>query len=501
MVIKSTVAMNGSAGARTIRLAPRCALTHSNHSLATGKRRGSVPRRTPLSLLAGATAAAVALCLSIAAPVPAWAQDGKWWEKLPGFGTPEVRRSTPKRSATKAAAEPLTDLREGPIPLRSDEMLDMLKKAIERYRTIAQKGGWPSIGKVTLLRPGDDNEAVPYLRKRLIASGDIPEKAAKYYRGSFHFDEWLEFGVKAFQRRHGLRESGRLDRPTRAQLAVTAEARLRQLELNKRRIAALIEGRVEDRYVLVNIPAFQLEAVERYEVKRRHRVIVGKPDRQTPAIAATIKGLNFFPFWRVPESVAKLDLIPRLLKEPDYLKKERIRIVQNNFNGPEVSLASVNLAEADTKKILFRQDPGPWNALGLVRIDMPNQHIVYMHDTPMKPLFTQRHRAFSAGCVRVQGVMELVAWIAKYEPGFSGPDAVDAIIQRGQSFDPSNGRPKEFDVTLTRPLPVHFTYITAWAERDGRVAFRPDIYGRDGASELIGDKDPDAPAPPVMLSP
>jgi L,D-transpeptidase YcbB len=428
------------------------------------------------------------------------AQEAKWWQSLPGFGPPAGVNTSTRQSKPKKP-QPLSDLRTGPVPLRSDEMVSAMDTAIERFKRIVAKGGWPQIGKTNLLRPGDDNEAITAVRRRLIMSGDIPERGAKYHHGSFHFDEWLEYGVKQFQRRHGLRESGRLDRPTRAQLAVTAEARLQQLELNRRRIAALSAGRIEDRYVLVNIPAFQLEAVERFEVVQRHRVIVGKPERQTPAIAATIKGLNFFPFWRVPESVAKLDLIPRLVKEPSYLRQEHIRIVQDRFDGPEIQLASVNLAAADTKKILFRQDPGPWNALGLVRIDMPNKHIVYMHDTPMKPLFKQPYRAFSAGCVRVDKVMDLVAWIAKYEPGMSGEASIDRLIEQGNAMDPTAGRPKNLDITLTRPMPVHFTYITAWAERNGTVSFRPDIYGRDGASELVGDKDPDAPPPPPSLSP
>ncbi|MCB1509919.1 MAG: L,D-transpeptidase family protein [Hyphomicrobiaceae bacterium] len=450
-------------------------------------------------------AALVALICSGALTMPlapiattAAAQEAKWWERLPGFGTPEARR---KPASNQKKNEPLDDLRKGPIPLRSDEMLDMIKKAVERYKAIVKNGGWPKIGVFRHLRPGDDHEAIPSVRRRLIASGDIPQRAASYYRGSFSFDEWLEQGVKAFQLRHGLRVTGRLDRSTRAQLAVTAEARLRQLELNGRRIAALIEGRIEERYILVNVPAFQLEAVERFEVKRRHRVIVGKPNRQTPAITATIRGLNFFPYWHVPDSVSKLDLIPRLQKEPDYLRKEHIRVLKDNFNGQELDAASINWKQADYKIIKFRQDPGPWNALGLVRINMPNKDIVYMHDTPMKPLFKQRSRAFSAGCVRVQNVMELASWIAKYEPGFSSPGAVDAIVEKGHTTDPSTGRPKEFDVNLIRPLPVLFTYITAWAERGGRVEFRPDIYGRDGSSEFAGERDPDDPPPPMMLSP
>jgi murein L,D-transpeptidase YcbB/YkuD len=123
---------------------------------------------------------------------------------------------------------------------------------------------------------------------------------------------------------------------------------------------------------------------------------------------------------------------------------------------------------------------------------MPNEHIVYMHDTPLKPLFGQRYRAFSAGCVRVQEVMDLVSWIVNHEPGFNDDGAVARVIEQGQPVD----------VVLTRPIPVHFTYVTAWAERDGTLQFRPDIYGRDGASELVGDADPEAlAAQPRSFSP
>ncbi len=425
-------------------------------------------------------------------------QDRKWYDSI----FDKTGSATPRRPRTKPGRpRPLDDLRTGPVPLRSDEMLARIDNAIAHYRKIAATGGWRVEGRMRLLRPGDDDPAIPGIRRRLVISGDIPAKAAHYYSGSYHFDEWLAYGVKKFQKRHGLRISGRLDRPTRAQVAVTAEARLNQLILNRNRIAALMEGPEPDRYVLVNVPGFQLEAVERFEVKRRHRVIVGKPDRQTPAIAATIKGLNFFPYWRVPDSVAHLDLIPRLVREPEYLSKEHIRVAKGFYDGPELDTSSIDWRVADAKQIKFRQDPGPWNALGLVRINMPNKDIVYMHDTPLKPLFKQRHRAFSAGCVRVEGVMDLVSWIAKFEPVLGEPGAIEQIIDTADMAALRDSRPKEYDIQLTRPLPVHFNYITAWVEDDGTVAFRPDIYGRDGASELIGDDDPDAPKPPVTLSP
>src|SRR5262249_17077368 len=275
-------------------------------------------------------------------------------------------------------------------------------------------------------------------------------------------------------------------------LNVPAQARLQQLRINLARLRELTQHRIEDRYVLVNAPAFQLEAVEHHQVELRHRVIAGKPERPTPSVRATIKALNFFPYWRVPDSVATLDLIPRLVKEPDYLQKEHIRVHSGSFNGPEIDATNIDWRLADANRLKFRQDPGPQNALGLVRLDMPNAEGVYMHDTPMKPLFNQRARAFSAGCVRVQDVFALAEWIARHEAGWERPGRVKEILDAGQSFD----------LNLTRPVPVFFTYITAWAEPNGSIQFRPDIYGRDGLRELSAphERDPaEGPAPPFTL--
>jgi murein L,D-transpeptidase YcbB/YkuD len=196
----------------------------------------------------------------------------------------------------------------------------------------------------------------------------------------------------------------------------------------------------------------------------------------------------------VPESVATLDLIPRLMKEPDYLHKEQIRVLTGSYNGPEIDPHNMDWRQVDATKVRFRQDPGPQNALGLVRLDMPNAEGVYMHDTPMKPLFNQRGRAYSAGCVRVQDVFTLVEWLARYEPGWEQPGRAQEILQSSQAVD----------LNLTRPVPVYFAYITAWAEPDGRIYFRPDIYGRDGLQDLVAgrERDPsEGPAPPWTLAP
>lgn len=418
--------------------------------------------------------------------VLAQAAQARWWETLPGFSTSGDNYSGGRASSEaprEKKIEPLNDLRPDATPYRSDTMVEALDQAIAMYQKIASAGGWQAIPGPRMIRPGDDDERVPLVRRRLRATGDLTGPAASYQSNAL--DGELEAAVRRFQERNGLRASGRVDQPTIAAMNVSAQARLNQLKLNQQRLRELLHSRIEDRYVLVNVPAFQLEAVERFDVAQRHRVIVGREGRQTPGLKANIRALNFFPYWRVPDSVATLDLIPRLRKEPEYLDKEKIRVLTGSFNGPIVDHGAIDWTTASATTIKFRQDPGPQNALGLVRIDMPNSEGVYMHDTPMKQLFQQRARPFSAGCVRVQDVFKLVSWIARQE-GWDD-QRVEDVLAGGQAVD----------VTLRTPVPVYFTYITAWVEPSTRtVEFRPDIYGRDGSRDLAGDADPDAPPPP-----
>ena len=409
-----------------------------------------------------------------------------WADQI--FGQQASARSTPE---DRKKPETLNDLRPNSIPYRSDAMIEALEGAISRYQVLVEKGGWPPIPGTKMIRPEDDDERVPLLRRRLQVTGELKSGGSN---SSFSFDGELDQAVRRFQENHGLRVSGRVDKPTLQALNVPAQARLHQLQLNLTRLRELNSGRAEDRYVLVNPPAFQLEAVERGEVQQRHRVIAGRVERQTPVVKATIRALNFFPYWRVPDSVATLDLIPKMQKEPEYIAKEKIHVLMRDFNGPEVDQATIDWKTASATQIKFRQEPGPQNALGLMRIDMPNSEGVYMHDTPMKQLFQQRARAFSAGCVRVQDVFKLGEWIARNEMGWDQPGRIEGIIEGGQALD----------LTLTRQIPVYFTYITAWAEPGGPVQFRPDLYGRDGAPMLVAGRDRDEndpPPPPQSLAP
>jgi murein L,D-transpeptidase YcbB/YkuD len=449
-------------------------------------RRQQAGRARPLCTAAGLL---VGIALILVAR-PALAQEAQWWEHFPGFGRPAA--PSPAAHEERRRPEPLTDLRPDRTPMRSRDMIDALEGAIQRYQTIVTNGGWPTIPGNRPIRAEDNDERVVLLYKRLSISGEWKRPPSQSLFG-YDYSEGMEGAVRRFQESNGLRVTGRVDRQTLQALNIPAIKRLGQLRVNLQRLRELM-ARNDDRYILVNAAAFQLEAVERGQVELRHRVIVGKVERQTPTVRATIRALNFYPHWRVPESVATLDLIPRLIKESDYLQKEKIRVLTGSYNGPEIDPTNVDWSKVDATRIRFKQDPGPQNALGLVRIDMPNSEGVYMHDTPMKHLFNQRWRAFSAGCVRVQDVFTLVEWIAKYETGWDQPGRAQDMIATGQALD----------MTLTKPVPVYFTYITAWAELDGRIIFRPDIYGRDGVNDPAAapERDPDdAPPPRFTLAP
>ncbi len=428
-------------------------------------------------------AAALGLFVAIAQFFPQFVTEGhaqSIWDQLQGnYGSGTANNDAPIEHKPDA----LDDLRPDATPWRSDVMLNAVSAAMERYQKIVDAGGWPLVPQGRMMREGDDDERVPILRKRLRITGDLPVKTSYY--DSQTFDSDLTEAVKHFQKRNGLRETGRIEQSVYPVLNVTADQRLAQLKLNYERLQGLLRG-VEDRYVLVNIPAFQLEAVDKYEVQLRYRVIVGRTERQTPEVNAMIKALNFYPYWRVPESVATLDLIPRLRKEPGYLADEGIRVY--TASGQELDPKTVDWSSPQATTYKFKQDPGGKNALGLLRLDMSNQYGVYMHDTPMKNLFEQRSRPFSAGCVRVQNVFDLADWIAHYEQGWEQPGRVRQQLATGQPME----------LKLTRPVPVHFVYITAWAEpSNGEVQFRQDIYGRDGAvlqASYSRDSD-DAPPP------
>jgi murein L,D-transpeptidase YcbB/YkuD len=218
------------------------------------------------------------------------------------------------------------------------------------------------------------------------------------------------------------------------------------------------------RYVLVNVPAYTLQAIDNGAVALDSNVVVGKPTRATPEVSASIIEVNFYPYWNVPTSIAKADLIPKLQKDPAYFVNEHFSVLAGSG---EIDPHSIDWSRPQAANYRFIQKPGTFNALGIVRINMPNKHTVYMHDTPLKQLFNQSQRAFSSGCVRVERVLDVVAWLLA--PAGWSPGKVQAAAEEG----------RKIDVKLPRPVPVHFVYLTAFVTENGAVQFRPDIYGQD----------------------
>src|SRR5580704_9903832 len=363
-------------------------------------------------------------------------------------------------------------------PILSPATVDATEAAIQKYQDIVTKGGWNVLPGGAELRVGSKSRAVQALRERLVASGDLDPVAGE---GPV-FDSFVEAAVKRVQARHGLGQTGVVNEATLTELNVPAAARLQQLETNIVRLRAY-SGDLGSRFVLVNIPSASVETVENGVVYSHHAAGVGKIDRQSPIMQTKATEINFNPFWTVPPSLIKKDLIPKMQADPNYLTDEKIRVF--NKEGQEVSPQSINWNSLDATQYKYRQDTGAdINSLGIVRVNIPNPYGVYMHDTPSKGIFGDDFRFVSSGCVRVQDVRDYVAWLLKDTPGWSR-DQIDDVIRSGQRVD----------VTLTQPVNVYWIYVTAWATPDGVVQFRQDIYQRDGAGP--GPMQTPAPDQPI----
>jgi murein L,D-transpeptidase YcbB/YkuD len=231
--------------------------------------------------------------------------------------------------------------------------------------------------------------------------------------------------------------------------------------------------------VVVNLPAAFAEAVVGDKVVRRHVVQVGRPDRPSPQLTTFITTVNLNPTWTVPLGILKKDVIPKMRKDPGYAARMHMRVLDGA--GNEVDPRAIDWNSDRAPNFTIRQDSGTWNALGSVRIDMPNPHAVYMHDTNHREFFSEDYRFQSSGCTRVENPRDLAAWVLEETPGWSRRE-IDAGIAKGQKID----------IKVSRKIPVAWVYLTGWATRDGTIHFRDDIYGHDGhqARPLVADARP-----------
>ena len=348
------------------------------------------------------------------------------------------------------------------LPTLSPATVQHTEQAIGQFDGIVAKGGWPEVGQADRIRVGARHPSVTALRQRLTISGDLDANVGV----SDVFDSYVEAGVRRFQARHGISVDGVVREQTLKSLNVPATVRLSQLRTNLTRLRSM-SGNLGNRYVLCNIPAARIEAIEGGVAVSQHTAVVGKPDRPSPDINSKIVEVNFNPYWTVPVSIVRRDLIPKMQAEPDYLTNNKIRIF--DMRGEELTPSQINWYSTEAVNYRFKQDPGDFNSLGSMRINFPSKDGVYMHDTPSKGLFGEDMRFHSSGCVRVQNVRELVNWLLMATPNWSRPD-IDAVIKSGERKDAKIGK----------PVPLYWVYVTAWATPDGVVQFRDDIYNRDG---------------------
>lgn len=365
-----------------------------------------------------------------------------------------------------AASGGAADVRTS-IPIMSPQIIGSLQLAIAQYSDIVARGGWPMVPATTKLRVGVRDPAVAMLRQRLAVSGDLPPAAGV----SDSFDSYVDAAVKRFQARHGIQADGVVGETTFAALNIPAQMRLMQLSTNLTRLKMLTAKPLPARFLMVNIPAASVEAVENGVVVSRHAAVVGKVTRPSPIVNSKISEINFHPFWTVPASIIKKDLIPLMQKDPNYLTNYNIRIYDQQ--GNELQPQQVDWTTDEATNYMFKQDPGEENSLGRVKINFPSPDGVYMHDTPHKSLFNEDYRFDSSGCVRIQNIRELIVWILRDTPGWDR-NQIEAEFLSGERTD----------VKVVNPVQLHWTYITAWSTTDGIVQFRDDIYNLDGLDQF-----------------
>jgi len=344
---------------------------------------------------------------------------------------------------------------------------DRTLEALIAHEDIAGRGGWPKLpASVSALKPDAQGPDVLALKQRLLLSGDLP---AASLPGDI-YDADVVAAVKRFQIRHGLSDLGTVGRLTLKAINVPVEIRLNQLTATLERL----KGNgfpFAGRYVVVNIPGASVEAIESGQVQRRHLAIVGRPDRPSPVLQANITSVNLNPYWTVPTSIVKADIIPHMRQDPGFIAKSNMKLL--GAENREIDPATVKWATLTSPYFTVRQEPGPTNSLGQLKIDMPNSEAVYLHDTPKKSLFRNDVRFNSSGCARIEGVRDLAAWLLEGTEWTQA--AIEAEIAKGERKN----------IALKKSVPVAWVYLTGWQGNDGLVQFRDDIYGLDTPQGIV----------------
>jgi L,D-transpeptidase YcbB len=323
--------------------------------------------------------------------------------------------------------------------------------------------------------PGDAYPGVPRLTRLLRLVGDLPADAQIPTDQSIYAGPLVD-AVKSFQRRHGRDPNGRIDAPTLAELNVPLSRRVEQMRLTLERWRWMPDA-YSKAPIVANIPEFRLRAYDKgFNIGTTMNVVVGKSyGHNTPVFTENMKYVVFRPYWEVPYSITRGEMIPKILRDPDYLAKNGFEVVDGRQNVvANGAVLSDMLAQLRAGKLFVRQKPGPKNALGLVKFLFPNSYNVYMHDTPAPELFARSRRDFSHGCIRLEKPADLAAWVLRDNPGWT-PERIHAAMNGAQTQQ----------VTLAHPVPVLILYATVIVLEDGIVHFYDDIYGHDASLEKV----------------
>lgn len=383
------------------------------------------------------------------------------------------------RSAALEAAATATDMAALAATYRPRHgEYDRLRQALAALRA-ADTGGDVRVPPGRALKVGDQGARVAELRARLGQLGDLDGAGTAV--DDERFDQALEVDVTRFQERHGLDTDGVVGAETLAALNVPLRDRMRQILLNMERWRWMPED-FGPRHIVVNLADYTLEYLVGNAVTFRTRVIVGAAYHRTPVFTAPMRYLEFNPFWNVTDRIARKELLPKIKRDPELLAREHMKVLAGwGDDAAEVAPATIDWAQIDPRTFTYRlrQEPGPDNALGVVKFMLPNRFNVYLHDTPTKELFGRARRNFSHGCIRVQAPEQLAVDVLAGQNGWTAAK-IGAVISAG----------KRQIVTLAAPLPVYITYLTARALDDGRLEFRDDPYGRDAilADALLGPR-------------
>jgi len=345
----------------------------------------------------------------------------------------------------------------------------VLQKELKKYMMIRETGGWETVFLSRKLKPGKRMKGVDALRERLLVTGDyIPCEESQE---DLVYDACLQKAVKHFQARNGLKTDGVVGPGTLRILNISVDERITTIRLNLDRLKWLNE-RQEKRHVIINIPDFQLYFEEDGALIQTMRVITGTPKHPTPIFSDMVEHIVLNPHWNVPKSIIQKEMIPKLLRNPNAMSRQRIEVYTGwGRDAEKVNPASIDWSQYRYSKHMpyrFAQTPGTHNALGKVKFLFPNKFSVYMHDTPTKHLFKKDKRAFSHGCIRLQKPRELLQTFTTFNSHINFEKAQKTL----------KGKKKKY-FNLTEKVPVDVIYLTAWVDYDGKLQFRNDVYGYD----------------------